>query len=579
MKRWGWLALGLTLLGLQSAWRPGIQARQEQAELVLPTTEGASADLSVPVLALGAFRGLVVDYLWLRAETLRREERYLEARQLNRQICRLQPRVWITWNHLAHDLAYNVSREHGTPEARWRWIQAGIRVLRDDGLRFNPTQPQLYLRLASTFEDKIGGYADDFHQAYKRIYALELHRILGDATLAELAAAPAWGEDPGTRDLVAELEGGELAPWELLVDAAALEPEAVRATWGEDLGRALLQARERPAYPAALLAARKHALWQRERLDPARMLEVEARWGRLDWRTCHAASVYWAELGRRVARDQGELWDAVQLERVALMGLRNAMRRGRVVILPNDEVWLRSLPELAPTLDRNYRETIAALEVLQRQLEAKRDGPGGEGALTELERELQGNLGGHLENMRSTHLDQLVESISLLSDFGLDADGERLYEGGRATYPEWNGWREGYRDFVTRIEVMRYADSSQIFESHSSLSQYVEGCWIQAYRAIAFGEDERFEAQRLRAQRAQRRWEAHVARQAAASPREAERLAVPFEAIRLRAAYTAAQSLSPQLRQRLADRAGLAREVLETPPPDVDLPPAKRGAQ
>jgi len=579
--RWAWLIAGVALLGLQSSMRSGIQQRQEQAELVLPTTEGASADLSVPVLALGAFRGLVVDYLWLRAETLRRDERYLEARQLNRQICRLQPRVWITWNHLAHDLAYNVSREQSTPEARWRWIRSGISVLRDDGLRFNPREPQLYLRLANTFEDKLGSYADDFHAYYKRWYAQELHAVLGDATLEELAAAPPLDAhpDPAVARLLDQLAALEQEPLELLIDAAALGDDALSEAYDASVVQTLARLREDPAWPAAQLAARAEALRARYRFEPSTLLEVEAKWGQLDWRTCHAASVYWAELGRRAALEQGMLWDAAQLERVALLGLRNAMRRGRVVILPNGEVWLRPLPQLAVSLDRNYRLAIETLEALDRELQARIDDPrrGGEDALSELELELKGNLLGHIANMRTTHMDQLVESIALLSDYGLDAEGRQLYANGRATYPEWNDWRENYDDFVTRVQIMRYADSDQIFESHSSMSQYVEGCWIQAYRAIAFGEDEQFKTQRMRAQRAERRWTTYLAGLSKHDARAAQRLGVPFETIRKRAAFTAAQSLSPQLRQRLADRAGLPREVLESPPEEITLPPAREG--
>ncbi|MCA8926065.1 MAG: hypothetical protein KDD82_29940, partial [Planctomycetes bacterium] len=260
--RWVWLVVGVALLGVQSGLRGGIQARQEQAELVLPTTEGASADLSVPVLALGAFRGLVVDYLWLRAETLRRDERYVEARQLNRQICRLQPRVWITWNHLAHDLAYNVSREHSAPEARYRWIQSGISVLRDDGLRFNPRQPQLYLRLANVFEDKIGSYADDFHGSYKRWYAQELHALLGDATLEELASAPELAQhpDPGVKRLLAAFGDLEHDPVALLVDSGGLEGEALEQAFDAESAAAVTRWRTDPAWAPALLSARAAAL-------------------------------------------------------------------------------------------------------------------------------------------------------------------------------------------------------------------------------------------------------------------------------------------------------------------------------
>ena len=50
---------------------------------------------------MGAFRGLVVDVLWMRADSLQQEGRYFDAKQLAEWISMLQPRFAKVWDFQA----------------------------------------------------------------------------------------------------------------------------------------------------------------------------------------------------------------------------------------------------------------------------------------------------------------------------------------------------------------------------------------------------------------------------------------------------------------------------------------------
>ena len=130
-------------------------------------------------IAMGALRGLFVNYLWIRANTAKEEGRYFEAVELARQITRLQPRFPRVWSFHAWNLAYNISVTTQTPEERWEWVNSGIRLLRDEGLRANPSDMLMHRELGWIFLHKVGGYTDDANQHYKRELAYEWHNIMG----------------------------------------------------------------------------------------------------------------------------------------------------------------------------------------------------------------------------------------------------------------------------------------------------------------------------------------------------------------------------------------------------------------
>lgn len=233
-----WAAACLALLTLLAA----VQSRRlaERRRAGLPAAYAGYAADAPPALTfilagLGGFRGIAAEVLWLRADTLQEDGRYLELVQLADWITRLDPHAAEAWAYNAWNLAYNVSSMMIRPEDRARWVRNGIRLLRDDGLRYNPREARLYRELAWLYQNKVGDSLDSAHLAYK----------------LDLAAA--------------------LAP--------LLRPDGTFL--------------DTPESRSGLEALR---------LDPARLVALERRFGPLDWRVAESHALYWATRGVELAQ-------------------------------------------------------------------------------------------------------------------------------------------------------------------------------------------------------------------------------------------------------------------------------------
>ena len=141
--------------------------------------EGAPPELVLATTVLGGFRGIAVDYLWIRAIELQRSGKYFELVQLYDWIGKMEPRMEMVWAHNAWNMAYNISVELSSPEERWIWIKHGIELLRDEGLKYNPRSSMLYRELAWIYLHKIAQSSDTFHWYYKMKLFEEVEEVLG----------------------------------------------------------------------------------------------------------------------------------------------------------------------------------------------------------------------------------------------------------------------------------------------------------------------------------------------------------------------------------------------------------------
>jgi len=130
-------------------------------------------------VAVGALRGIVVNYLWLKVNDRKRRGLFYDVISDTELITQLQPRFPSVWAFHGHNLAYNISVMTNTPQERWEWVNAGIRLVRERGLRANPNDVVLHQELAFWLSHKIDGVADDAHFYYKREFAREWHLLLG----------------------------------------------------------------------------------------------------------------------------------------------------------------------------------------------------------------------------------------------------------------------------------------------------------------------------------------------------------------------------------------------------------------
>ncbi len=143
-------------------------------------TAGAPPLVAFATVALGGFRGILADALWLRADRLQQERRFVELVQLSDWITRLEPDNEDVWAFHAWNMAYNVSFLLSRPDDRWRWVQGGLSLLRDRGLPLNPGSARLKRELGWIFEHKIGMDGDSAGPFYRTQWAREAGAYLGE---------------------------------------------------------------------------------------------------------------------------------------------------------------------------------------------------------------------------------------------------------------------------------------------------------------------------------------------------------------------------------------------------------------
>ena len=105
--------------------------------------QNAPPSLAFATVAMGAFRGLVVDVLWIRADRLKEQGQFFDAKQLAEWITVLQPRFAQVWEFQAWNMAYNISvgypRRTTRPE-----VAVGQKRLRAFTRQGHPPEPQIH---------------------------------------------------------------------------------------------------------------------------------------------------------------------------------------------------------------------------------------------------------------------------------------------------------------------------------------------------------------------------------------------------------------------------------------------------
>lgn len=357
-------ALALAVFAPFMASRLADPINERRAELELTVTEDPSENLPPEIAfttaALGSFRGLLVDFLWYRANTLQNEGKFYEAIQLSDWITKLQPRFPQVWAFHAWNMSYNISEAVHTPQEKWMWVNEGVRLLRDKAIPMNPNSVTLYRELSYILFHKIGKYAVGTHWYYKREFAEEWQALLGEPpggpgsaaiqAMQQIVDAPdtlaaLTANDPSLRKKLEQLQKMGFEPdleWLRRVHiiqaterwapanvpegpTEALDPNLQLLAWLRDAG--ITKQR------AALLAfARKRTLKNDYHMEPETMLALMKDFGPLDWRHPAAHTVYWAAKGARISdtRKGADLFEVLQTDRNLLQSLHTLSFSGRI---------------------------------------------------------------------------------------------------------------------------------------------------------------------------------------------------------------------------------------------------------
>lgn len=329
--------------------------RRDHELIDVTVVENAPPLVAFTTVALGAFRGLVADVLWLRAVNMQEAGNYFEMVQLASWITKLQPRFTGATAFLAWNMSYNISVTFNSFEDRWRWVQRGIELIRDEALLYNPADPELFKELGWIYQHKLGQEMDDANRYYKLQLALQMTEVAGEFPIdwEGLASAPLtlvkFRESLGAGQEILERILGER---DLSFRQLETQFRRNQGTFNERLAEQLAA--------AGLLADVEiflRARWLRDRLklDPRRIADLNAEYGDLDWRLPEAHAIYWASRGLEHADGAVNL----ACERMIFQALSNAFRGGRLVYLA-DAATLEITPNtsLVDAVNQQYLMTM-----------------------------------------------------------------------------------------------------------------------------------------------------------------------------------------------------------------------------
>lgn len=272
--------------------------------------ENAPPMLAFTTVALGGFRGLISNILWIRAAELQENDKFFEMAQLADWITKLEPHFVHVWLVQAWNMSYNISVKFKDYPDRWRWVKRGIELLRDQGLRYNPNEMLIYRELAWHFQHKMGQNLDDASMYYKQMWANEMADVFAkqDPNLDELA-------NPQTED---QKRRGQL-------------------------------------------------LRDKYKMDPLKMKAVDEKHGPLEWRLPEAHAIYWAEEGLRAARENPSRVkqdDLITLRRAIYQSMQMAFHRGRLIANPFAQRFdfgpnLDIIPKVSDAYEQAAEEDVA----------------------------------------------------------------------------------------------------------------------------------------------------------------------------------------------------------------------------
>jgi hypothetical protein len=331
-----------------------INSQRQQMKLIAnEPLENAPPSLAFATVAMGAFRGLLVDILWLRADKLKDQGEFFDAKQIAEWITTLQPRFASVWEFQAWNMAYNISVAIPAtqPDERWRWVKNGYELLRDQGIPLNPKSISLYYELARIFQHKLGSVSDDAHKYYKLQLAMAMEPLLAPADnqyFKALAEAPTnWEQiikDPNVAPLITALKSADKTfdnNDDFVSNYLSLRQNPAR--FNPDAFKVIDNFRGTEAIQKFDIFAKAYYLRNTWKLDPVLMQELNKTYGPidwndpntrlpLDWRHPDTHAIYWAAKGLQVAGKKEFSEPEINTDRIVNYSLQDLFRNGKIFI-------------------------------------------------------------------------------------------------------------------------------------------------------------------------------------------------------------------------------------------------------
>lgn len=326
--------------------------------------KNAPAFITFTTVALGSFRGVLADILWLRQMALKDQGSYFEMVQLASWITKLQPQFAGSAVYLGWEMAYNLSVTCSNFEDRWRWIQEGIKLLRDEAMIYNPEDVDIYVDLAKLYFLKFGNVFDDAHLFYKNKLFMETSRVIGANPNWEAMAKVTpwfrlmdWNEEKSFFEKFPQ--NGSV--WQEITTKTPYKsfPELLEAYTKADGIPASIDFLSKEDSEWMNYFLRACWIWNTFKLNPHRVADINKEYGNLDWRTPEAFAIYWAKLGIEF-RPPNQT--RRQLDNVIAISLQESFRHGRPLLTdPENMVYFIGVPNFS-MLERTLKSAEEGYE-------------------------------------------------------------------------------------------------------------------------------------------------------------------------------------------------------------------------
>ncbi|MCX5637633.1 MAG: hypothetical protein NTX52_08075 [Planctomycetota bacterium] len=429
-----------------------INSQRQQMKLITNSPlENAPPSLAFATVAMGAFRGLVVDVLWMRADRLKEQGQFFDARQLAEWITTLQPRFASVWEFQAWNMAYNISVAIPAtqPDQRWRWVKNGYELLRDQGIPLNPKSIALYHELARIFQHKIGSVSDDAHKYYKLQLAMAMEPLLGPAdnqyfdALAEVASD--WQQivkDPNVILLITALKSADSTfsdNDEFVSNYLSLRQNAGRFT--PAAAAVIDDFRGTEALRKFDIFARAYQLRKVWKLDPVLMRQLNKTYGPIDWadpNTClpldwrhpDSHAIYWAIKGLQIAaKDRTREIDITETNTDRIIGhsLQNLFRNGKIFIY--------DVPLEVPSENSSQPPQTQVFKDVFLRPDLRMFEPYNRAVLAVLEKYKKPEDKGAYESLQNGHRNMLKNAVLAFYQAGHKLQAQKIYDELRQLYP------------------------------------------------------------------------------------------------------------------------------------------------
>ncbi len=429
-----------------------INRQREDMNLIIDKPGNIPPSLIFATAATGAFRGLVVDILWMRADKLKEEGQFFDARQLAELITILQPQFASVWEFHAWNMAYNISVAIPAtqPDQRWQWVKNGYELLRDEAIdKYKLKNITLFRELGRIFQHKIGGVSDDAHKYYKLQMALELGPLLGPADnqyFDALAEAPAtWQEitnDPNIAPLIKALRSADRAfadDNQFVSNYLSLRQNSQR--YDPAAGKTIDDFRGTEALKKFDIFARAWQLRKVWKLDPVIMRQINKDYGPvdfsnpnthlpLDWRHPDSHAIYWAVKGLKIiAQEQDREIDATETNTDRIVGhsLQNLFRNGKIFIYE------------APISTTSQDPSEQPQQMIRKEVFLRPDlrmfDSYNKSFLAVLEKYKQGEDRGRYVSLQNGHRNMLKNAVNSFYYAGHKQYAQKIYDQLRQLYP------------------------------------------------------------------------------------------------------------------------------------------------